>query len=58
VIALYPFLKDGLPDHRDEVLRIAKRIVRMETEPVQVPDLPADATEWEKVYWQRTATRS
>jgi hypothetical protein len=58
VVERYPFVKDGLLDHRDEVLRIAKRILVMENTPTVIPDLPVDAPAWERAYWRRRAGRS
>ena len=52
-ITRYPFLREGLPDHADEVRRIAERLVVAENEPVVVPELPDDAPAWEKRYWAR-----
>jgi hypothetical protein len=57
VLDRYPELKAGLPDHVDELLRIAQRIVAMETTPDVIPNLPAAATAWEKAYWARRAER-
>jgi hypothetical protein len=56
VLERHPFLKDGLVDHRDEVLRLAERILAMENTPDVVPVLPDSAPEWEKAYWARRAS--
>ena len=57
VIAKYPFLADGLPDHAHEVVRIAERLLVEERTPIVPPDLAADAPQWEKAYWVRWAAR-
>jgi hypothetical protein len=50
VLERYPFLREGLAEHRDEVLRLAGRILMAEAAPIELPDLPADAPEWERAY--------
>jgi len=57
VVARYPFLEDGLPDHADEVLRIAEQLLIEERTPIGPPELPDDAPEWEKAYWRRRRAR-
>lgn len=57
VIARYPFLEEGLPHYRDEVLRLAERLLVEENTPIVPPDLPDDAPEWEKAYWRRWEER-
>jgi hypothetical protein len=57
VLHRYPFLQDGLPDHRDEVLRLAERLIVAENTPTVAPDLPADAPAWERRYWARRHAR-
>ena len=56
-IARYPFLLDGLPDHADEVVRIAARLVVEEQTPIVAPDLPDSAPQWENDFWARRAER-
>jgi hypothetical protein len=58
VLERYPELQAGLPDHLDELTRIAARILEFEARPVQAPELPADAPAWERDYWQRWVARS
>ncbi len=53
VLARYPELRAGLPDHADEVVRIASRILQLEASPPTRPALPPDAPNWEKNYWDR-----
>jgi hypothetical protein len=57
VIARYPFLRAGLPDHAAEVLRLAKRILVEEATPIARPDLPAGMPPWEHAFWARRAER-
>jgi hypothetical protein len=47
----------GLPEHVDELIRIAERIVEMENRPSRIPELPADAPDWERAYWKRRRAR-
>lgn len=58
VLERYPEFLAGLPDHVDELVRIAERIVATENEPVVVPALPDDAPDWERAYWARRAART
>ena len=58
VLARYPELRAGLPDHLEELDEISKQIVEMENEPVVVPALPDDAPDWERAYWARRAART
>jgi hypothetical protein len=44
VLERYPELQAGLPEHVDELFRIAERIVELESRPVLVPYLPPDAS--------------
>jgi hypothetical protein len=53
VLDRYPELAAGLPEHADEVVRIAARIVAMEANPPGPPSLPADAPQWERDFWAR-----
>ena len=55
VLERHPFLREGLADHRDEVLRLAERILVAERTPIVPPDLPPDAPSWERAYWDRRA---
>ncbi len=55
VLARYPELRAGLPDHADEVVRIASRILQLEASPPTRPALPPDAPAWEIAYWARKA---
>jgi hypothetical protein len=53
VLGRYPELAAGVPAHLDEVLRIAVRVLEAEAaQPRPVPELPADAPEWERDYWR------
>jgi hypothetical protein len=63
VLARYPELAAGLPEHADEVVRLAGRILVLEANPSRPPILPADAPAWERAYWRNLrvelkATRS
>jgi hypothetical protein len=53
VLHRYPAMSAGLPEHADEVVRIAARIIALEANPPGPPDLPADAPAWERAYWHR-----
>lgn len=56
VLRRHGWLAAGLPDHADEVLRIAERILKEENTPIVPPDLPAHAPGWERAYWERRAS--
>lgn len=58
VLALCPELAAGYPEHADEVVRIAARIVELERNPTPAPTLPADAPAWEREYWRRAQVTS
>jgi hypothetical protein len=52
VIVRHPELRAGLAEHADEAVRIARRIVEADAaQPRPAPDLPPDATAWERTYW-------
>ncbi len=53
VLARHPELRAGLPEHADEVARIASRIIFMEANPPTAPDLPDSAPAWERDYWRK-----
>jgi hypothetical protein len=53
VLARYPQVAAGLPDHADEVRLWAARIVEAENTPTVVPVLPPEAPAWERNYWAR-----
>jgi hypothetical protein len=57
VLARYPELAVGIPDHLDEVVRLATCILRLEANPSRPPTLPDDAPGWEHDYWARQEAR-
>jgi hypothetical protein len=50
-------LRSGLPEHVDEVIRLAARILDAERHPPSPPELPPALPAWEIAYWAQRSSR-